>query len=188
MKDTLSRAYDLVNEVVSQPNGEDVLYAATILHSLRRCEADIPLSREEMLTLADRLVNAAGMSTIPLLTAERADAVRYLLEYGITENMSPEFTALPAQETRTFLLSCDMEIFINLVDAVAVDSQAYYAPDYGAIDAPLFSRVNDAIQTAFPALKRERSDLAHMLSSAAKKEQAQDLPSSPPVDIPLDRS
>ena len=142
MEDSLSKAAELVDEMLSQEGGSTLLHLANIYHMLTECD----LEREERLQLTNRIHEIAGMSGVPVLSAERVDAVRFMLEHGISPNMSPEFTSISAEQAKELLLSCDIEVFADLVDAVAVDSQEYYGPEQEFFCEEMIQRVNEAIE------------------------------------------
>ena len=140
--DSLSKAAELVDEMLSQEGGSTLLHLANIYHMLAECD----LEREERLQLTKRIHEIPGMSDFPVLPADRADAVRFMLEYGISPNMSPEFTSITPEQAKELLLSCDIKIFADLVDTVAVDSQEYYGQEHGFLCDEMIQRVNEAIE------------------------------------------
>jgi len=142
MEDSLSKAAELVDEMLSQEGGSTLLHLANIYQMLTECD----LEREERLQLTNRIHEITGMSDVPVLSTERADAVRFMLENGISPNMSPEFTSISAEQAKELLLSCDIEVFSDLVDAVAVDSQEYYGPEQEFFCEEMIQRVNKAIE------------------------------------------
>lgn len=144
MDKNIEKAVQLANDILSQPEGSNLMYIASIYYSLS-VDLDEELTDDELITLTDRICEASGASTIPLLTAERVDAVRFMLEYGISPNRSPEFTKIDAAQAKKLLLTCDMEIFIDLVDAVAVDGHDYYSPDLDVLNKDLCEKINEAI-------------------------------------------
>lgn len=151
------KAAELVDNVLAQPNGDDLLYHASIYYQLV-VDSDQELTNDELLQLTERIVEASGTSTVPVLTAERVAAVRFMLEYGISPNMSPQLTSISAEQAKTFLLTCDPEVFVDLVDTVAVDSHEYYAPETGSMSAVLFEKINKAIgESLAPAPQKKDS-------------------------------
>ena len=140
----------LVEDVLSRPNGRDILALASIIARLH--EVTDGLSSDERLLLAKKTMDACLCSAVPLLTEERVDAVRSLLETGMTTNRSPEFPAASPGQTKNLLLTCDIDIFTEIVDAVAVDNQSYYAPDNEyTCDQDVRNRAVEAIENAAQA-------------------------------------
>lgn len=146
MNKKLEMAIKLVDDILSRPNGSDLMYIGNIYYSLSCCELEDPLTKEELIGLTDRICEASGSSCVPLLTAERVDAVRFMLEYGISGNRSPQFTSINADQARKLLLSCDQEVFTDLVDAIAVDGHDYYNPDFDILNPDFCGRINAAIR------------------------------------------
>lgn len=157
------QALSLVDEVYDKEEGKEVLSIANIVHMLKQ---ENILSNEEILSLTQRLYEASYTSAAPLLTAERVDAVRYLLEYGINKNRFDEFPSVSPEQVKEFMLSCDIEIFIDLVETVAVDNQSFYAPDF--ISDEREKQVSDALLTYVsrkPALENVISGAAERVNS-----------------------
>lgn len=149
------KAVELVDNVLAQPNGADLLYHASIYYQLV-VDSDQELTNDELLQLTERIVEASGTSTVPVLTAERVAAVRFMLENGISPNMSPELTSITAEQAKSFLLSCNPDVFTDLVDTVAVDSQEYYAPEPGSMSVALFEKINKAIGESLATAPQEK--------------------------------
>lgn len=142
----IKKAAAFVDNVLAQRGGSDLMYIGGIYYALTQVELENELSQEELLKLTERVAEACGASTVPLLTAERCDAVRYMLEYGVSGNMSPELYEMSPERAREVLLNCDMDIFTDLVDSVAVDAHDYYAPDNNFMKEEDFSRVNTVLE------------------------------------------
>lgn len=145
MNALVDRAVKVVDDVLSLPNGSDLMYVGGIYYSLSLCELDKPLSNEELVKLTERVFEASGSSVVPVLTAERVDAVRFMLEYGVSADRSPELVSVTADQARGLLLSCDLEVFTDLVDAVAVDGHGYYDQDLNIYNSELLDRVNSVL-------------------------------------------
>lgn len=126
----VEKAYALVENVCKLNRGSEVFSLANIVYMMRE-EREL-LTKDEILQLSDKISEASFYSAHPFLVAERTDAVRYLLEYGIKEKYSSNLTCLPPDLTKTFLLSCDIDVFTDLVDMVAADNQELYGPEYGS--------------------------------------------------------
>ena len=165
MHEKVRKAAALVDNILSQQGGSDLLFIANIYYQMTQCELDPILNEQELLSLTERLVECARGSTVPILTAERCDAVRFMLEYGISSNMSPELDPLSADQAKEFLLSCDRDVFIDLVDVVAVDAQSYYAPDMGSIGNTI-DHINASI---CKFLQKKETGIDSLISSASEK-------------------
>lgn len=128
------QANTMLEDLLSRPSGENIFALSIILYKQKEVTQD--LSLEEKLSLAQKTLDACQESAVPLLIAERADAVAVLLEYGMKSMRSPEFPEATPEQMKKLLLSCDIEVFTDIVDAVAVDNQEWNAPDnaYFGID------------------------------------------------------
>ena len=142
----IAEAIQLVNEIIAKPGGVELFHLADIYFGVSQSESEEPLTNEETLELTTRIDYTASVSTVPLLTAERVDAVRFMLEYGITPNRSPEFTSATASEAKQLLLECELDVFADLVDAVALDGHSYYAPDGYYPNEQTCNRINAEIE------------------------------------------
>ena len=108
------------------------------------------------------------MSAVPLLTAERVDAVRALLECGIAENRSAQLSPASPEQAKKVLLNCDLDVFVNLVDQVALDNQEFYAPDgFCLSDNEL-----GMIEKAFSYVLNDKVGLDDAISAANKQKDA----------------
>lgn len=152
----LDKAVSLVNEICSQQNGKEFFWKACIVYMLK---AENVLSEDELLIMTDRIYEAQYCSPAPLLTAARADAAVYLMEYGITEKRFPGWPVMTPEQTKEFLLTCDYDIFLDFIDKVTVDDQNYYMPDdIGAEREKVLDEALFAFGAKKPALNSAISD------------------------------
>ena len=122
-----TQAECLLNEFLAYPNGHELFYIATIINQFE--QEEVPLNKEEMYAVTQRIIDLANVSAVPLLTAERVDAVCTLLNNGMRSTRSPEFPEASPEQMKEILLNCDIDIFEDIVEAVALDNQAFYGPD-----------------------------------------------------------
>lgn len=133
----------LVNDLRSEnPDEKEILDIANIF-SLLKYEG--LLTDDEALRMTERIHDCTFTSGTPLLNAERVDAVIYLLNNGINDNRFDALPSLTQEQVKDFLLSCDEEIFVNLVELVAVDNQHYYAPEVNFYSNEIFQPLVDSI-------------------------------------------
>ena len=108
----------------------DAFYIAKNLEYLARCaepNEEIPL--EKLYRLAERLYHGCESSfTQPFLNEERLDAVRALLENGMSEERDACLGNLTPEQTLDFLLTCDDLSFAYAVEETAASNQEKYAP------------------------------------------------------------
>ena len=162
----LENADNLLSEVMSQPHGEEVFLLANVIYLLR--DASENLTKKELLLLAERTLDASQLSLVPLLTAERVDAVRTLLENGISPNRFPELPAVSPEDMTRVLLSCDMDVFTDLIEAVALDNQRYYAPDSPVSIIDPLQKLGFSSQSQVFS-KTEKSSLSEQMQAAASR-------------------
>lgn len=140
------QAYDLLNEVMGRPNGSELFHTANIMYMLQ--EDETSLNHNELLAMTQRILDASMSSAAPLLTAERVDAVRTLLENGINPSRFSEFPEATPEQMKDILLNCDIDIFTEIIETVAVDNQEFYAPDnqYSQDALDMHQKAVDAIK------------------------------------------
>ena len=156
-------AAKVVSEVCSRPDGKELFGIANIVYMLKECEDFV--SQEEILKFTERIYEASFMTDVPLLTAERVDAIRTLLENGITEKRLPDLPSASPEQVKELLLTCDMDIFIDLVETVAVDNQAFYSPEYSE---PLEERLQP-VKEAILAMVKQKAGLDEQIGDADAK-------------------
>lgn len=144
-------------------------YIATNLAYLARIvekEEDLPL--ETLYQLAARLYDAGGSSIQPLLNEERLDALRYLLEYGVSAQMGPAFDFLEVESMPEFLLQCSNETFLYLVERTAYFNQEKYSSEIDYENDPY---CKEEVQKDMVAFQKNRKQLSlnQQLSDAEKR-------------------
>jgi len=92
-------------------------------------EVGVDFTESELFNLAVKVQEAAYASTEPLLHQERLDAVRCLLEYGISEKRFGFLPTLTAEQTKDFLLTAERSVLATLIDIVGADNREYYNAD-----------------------------------------------------------
>ena len=127
-------------------------------------ELEEPLTTDELYTLACKLEEARGSwFGEPLLHEEHLDAIRYLLEYGLNQNHSPEFPELSAADTRKLLLSANNDVFGTLVEVAAINNQrSNYCVSYNKEDI-------EAIIPSIEAAKDIKPSLSDKIADAQSK-------------------
>lgn len=144
-KTKYERAAEFVDAVVAAPDGKDLFFVSNIYYMLTQVECEPHLTRFELLKLTERLTEASNMSSMPLLTAERVDAVSSMLSGGIKNTRSEILPELTAEQAKKVLLNCDLGVFATIVDQYAVDNQKFYAPDKDDITGQDIDNVHKAI-------------------------------------------
>lgn len=122
-----------------------MFYIANVYYTLSLAETENELTRDELLKLTERIIEASYVSVVPLLTAERVDAVRTMLEDGITARRSAVLPELTSEEAKKVLLTCELEDFATIVNQLAVDNQRFYAPDRDDITEQDIDKVEKAV-------------------------------------------
>lgn len=170
--DITTRAALLLEETLQRPSGAEVFALANVLYSLKEDTED--LSEESRIILAQKILEATGNSVIPLLTAERIDAVRVLISEGIDPNRVPEFPETSADKMTDLLLNCDIDIFIEIVDTVALSNQSFYAPDIEnlVLNQDRHQQAIDAILST----NNKKVSLSEKIRSAAERTASEDIP------------
>lgn len=153
----LEEATQFVKNTLQTEIGDSLLYLGNIYYNLM----DYNLSESEQKLLTKKIYLINNYSSIPLLTSERIDAIRFMLEFGISEEMVSDVINLSKELAKEFLLTCDMNTFTKLVDHVAVASREYYAPENGDDDLDDIENINNAIK-AMLNLQKNCSDLKNL--------------------------
>ncbi len=138
-------AMKFLEDALHGPVGYESFHLARIMYDLQgRLEF---VSLDECYTFAQRIVEASRNSAVPLLTAERTDAVATLLEYGLSDSRAPEFPNATPEQTKELLLTCDIDVLAEIIDYVAEQNQEFYAPDndYSIEAEESWKRAVDAI-------------------------------------------
>jgi len=125
--DITKQALDVLTDILSKPNGKEIFHHANIIFLLKELEPEV--SQEEILILAQKTAEAARASGNAFLIDERVDAVRYLLQYGISDRREENFgfpVATPDQ-MKALLLTCSLDVFTKIIDTVALENESFYA-------------------------------------------------------------
>ena len=161
----------LVDSVLDRPNGEEIFQLAKIIYDLRDVapEGDLEL-------LAQKTYDASLNSAVPLLTGERVDAVRCLLEYGVNANRVSGLPEATAEQMTEVLCNCDLDTFTEIVDSVALDNQEFYAADY---DYSIEAQERKKAAVAYiESIINKKPSLEERIGNAAKRsgEKSNDVP------------
>lgn len=119
-------AYKLCDQIQDLQNNPLFWVAHDMAWLSKNCELDEPLSKEEIYTLATKLEEAYSTFTAGLLHEEHLDAIRYMLEYGICEDHTSEFSEVSADDARKLLLSANDQVFATIVETVAINNEIHY--------------------------------------------------------------
>ncbi len=115
------QANAILEDVLSQEYGNQLFAMANILYILKDVSSN--LEKQERFALAQKVWDASYNSVLPLLYEERAYAVSNLLTNGMLATRSPEFPEATPEQMKKLLLTCDIDIFTEIVDSVATDFQ-----------------------------------------------------------------
>jgi len=141
-------------------------YIATNLSYLARCaEPDKEIPLDTLYRISERLYLADGAQ--PFLNEERLDAVRSLLENGLSDTWGSCIGNLSAEETPDFLLDCNEDTFIHIIEETAYANQVKYAPEFTQWDDIIARAANKELQ-AFKS-NSEKADLATIISDAKER-------------------
>lgn len=175
--------YMLFESISAQRHNPLYHIASDMAYMEEYIELDDPLSPEELYTLASKLHEAGGSwFGEPLLHEEHLDAIRYMLEYGLNEDHSPEFPALNADDTRKLLLSADNQVFGTLVENVAMDNQVSYSSERNyEEDIEAVIPFIEAAKTSKPSLNEKIAAAEEKASSARQEGGKAPLPAVPEI-------
>ena len=122
-----SDVLELFEKISSLSKHPHYQIAADMAYLQDHIDLDEPLSPDILYTLASRLFEASSSHlNEPLLHEEYLDAIRYLLEFGISENQSPDLPSLGSADTLQLLLTADDLVFASFVETVAINSREFY--------------------------------------------------------------
>lgn len=110
------------------------------------CQLNNPLSQEEIYTLAMKLEESYSTLTAGLLHEEHLDAIRFMLEHGLHEDHSPEFSEINADDARVLLMTVDAQVFGTLVETVAINNEVHDVAMNQSIDEEDLATVVQAIE------------------------------------------
>lgn len=161
----LEQADALLEDICKKTNGSELFYLAGILNTMD--QEEVPLEREEMFRMAQRIVDISDLGNIPILTAERVDAVCWLLNNGMSVNRSPEFPKASPEQMKEILLTCDIDVFGDIVETVAVDNQYVYGPENP--HSQYAQDLRDASVAAIEAVVERKASLEDQVKSASSR-------------------
>lgn len=162
-----AEVFKLFGKLSSQRNNPVFQMAYDMAYMEENIELEDPLTTDELYTLACKLEEARGSwFGEPLLHEEHLDAIRYLMEYGLTQKHSPEFPELSAEDTRKLLLTANNEVFGTLIEVAAINNQKnYYLVSYNQEDI-------DAVIPTIETARNSKSSLADKIAEAQSKANA----------------
>lgn len=154
--------------------------AYDMLYLMGELDLDPPLTNGELYTLASRAREMDVSSSCCYLHAERVEAIRVLMEFGTEAPRRIEgIPAMDADKMRSFLQSCDMEVFATLIDCVAEENERFYGEDGFDLKAPYYADEVAALKTAISASLEQKPPLSAQISDAAHRTAVQ-----PPEPVP----
>lgn len=170
---TQDRAMALYEENLRVHNVDnDAYYIAKNLAFLARCvEPNEELPLDQLYRLAERLHSDAACFGQPFLNEERLDAVRTLLENGMSNERDACLGDLTPEQTLDFLLTCDEVSFAFAVEETAASNQQKYAADVPTRQEQVsFETTLKRFRTALekPALDTQISGAAERTSEPLK--------------------
>lgn len=164
---TQDRALALYEENLRVHNDDnDAFYISRNLEYLARCtepNEEIPLN--QLYRLAERLHSDTACFGQPFLNEERLDAVRTLLENGMSNERDACLGNLTPEQTLEFLLTCDDLSFGYAVEETAASNQEKYAP------GPASREEQAAFENALNTFRTnlEKPSLDAQISGAAER-------------------
>ena len=171
-----SVVFELFEEIVSLTEHPHYQIAADMAYLKSHIDLEKPLSSDVLYALASKLVEASSSHlNEPLLHEEYLDAIRYLVEYGISENQSPDLPNLAPADTLQLLLTADDLVFATLVETVAINSREFYST----------SILQDDIDIVSPVIEdmREKKYSSDMSITNAQTHSVSSPESSPEIDL-----
>lgn len=118
--------YKLFEQLFDMQQNPNYRIAADMTYINNNIELENPLTYEESYSLAKKLSEASASFTTGMLHEEHLDAIRYMLEYGIREDHTSEFSEVSAADARKLLLSADDQVFCTIVETVAINNEIHY--------------------------------------------------------------
>lgn len=159
--------FSLYGHISLMRNNEHFQIASDMAYMADYITLDNPLSDNELYALATKLSDVNGIidiSDVPVLHEELLDSIRYMLEYGLTENHSPYLPELSADDTRKLLLSADVETFAQLAVIGAVDNQRFY----NDVEDQLYYADLSQVEKAIESIKNTKPPLSEKIATAQK--------------------
>lgn len=162
-------------EAQKDPSGNySIAFDAAYLYN--NTDIEEPLT---CVTLASKVWEAhGGWFSLPLLHEEHLDAIRYLVEYGINDNHSPQFPTLSPEDTLTFLLRADVRTFGSLVEIAAVNNAEYHGRDI-----PNFGTDIEDVSKAINNIPPDRYMLSGLLKRAFENKEKENFYASGPYSV-----
>lgn len=165
---------------------DDFRLAYDMLYLKGELDLEPPLTNGELYTLASRTYEASLNSNSCYLHAERVEAIRVLMEFGTEAPRRIEgVPAMDADKMRSFLQSCDMDVFITLVDCVSEENERFYGTDNIDLQSPYYADDLSALKTALTSALEQRPSLSAQISNAAQRTAAQ--PAEPTLTQNMER-
>ena len=156
------QAMNLLTGILNQKNGDELFQLAEIIFSLRGVA-----SENDILLLARKTHEACLFSTAPLSLAARVDAVHQLLEHGLDGKLFPDFPEVPAETLSDILVSCETDVFMEIVDTAALSLHASFAPDISSIMA--VEAKKSALNYINKAITQKKPPLDNQISTAGQR-------------------
>ena len=166
-------------EQLEQNNCLHFQIAYDMLYLKGELELEPPLTNGELYTLTSKTLQASRyISGCCYLHAERLEAIRVLLEFGTEAPRRIEgVPAMDADKMRSFLQTCDMDVFTTLVDCVSEENERFYGTDNIDLQSPRYADDLSALQTALTSALEKKPALSAQISNAVHRANVQ--PSSP---------
>lgn len=156
-------------ESMQKTSPVDFQLAYDMLYLKGELDLEPPLTNGELYTLASRAYEASCSSNCCYLHAERMEAVRVLLEFGTAAPRAIEgVSAMDADKMRSFLQTCDMDVFTILVDRVSEENERFYSEsDYPFSLA--YEEEASQLNAAITAALEQKPPLSAQISDAAQR-------------------
>ena len=176
-KEKAMALYEQMRLTHNQDN--DAFYIAKNLAYLASCcepNTEIPL--EKLYDLSERLDSELCGFTQPYLQEERLDAVRRLLEKGMSQESDACLGNLSPEDTLEFLLNCSDRAFVYAIEATVESNLEKYAADPPFVDDMVeFEHALEEFQATLPKPSlSDRISEAEKPSELLKKEDLKDGP------------
>lgn len=183
-KAVVSRMEELESMQKTSPG--DFRLAYDMLYLKGELDLEPPLTAGELYTLASRTHEASQRSESCYLHSERVEAVRVLLEFGTAAPRAIEgVPAMDADKMRSFLQTCDMDVFTTLVDGVSEENERFYGTDNIDLQSPYYAADLSALKTALTSALEHKPPLSAQISRAAQRVAAQ--PAEPTLTQNMER-
>lgn len=161
-------------ESMQKSSPDDFRLAYDMLYLKGELDLDPSLTTGELYTLASRTYEASLNSNSCYLHAERVEAIRVLLEFGTAAPRAIEgVPAMDADKMRSFLQTCDMDVFTTLADCVSEENERFYGTDNIDLQSPYYADDLSALNAALTSAMEQRPSLSAQISNAAQRTAAQ---------------